>query len=360
MTEKLIIHAGFPKTGTTSLQASLASARESLIAQGVHYPKRHGSAQHSAAWALTERVFGWEGRGGKATPISAWTDLVKEVQKTKERVLISSEFLSHATPAQVKRVKNDFAIGDTTIVFTLRAITKILPSRYQQSLKKGNVWGYHDWLKMALHLDGAPDSKIRFGNYSKILRRWSDVFGIERVKLVVVDESMPNLIFDSFHDILEIQSGTLQKVEDRGLNRSLTWPEAVLLSHLNLAFKDKGSWNEYATMVRNNIVKSWTGTKAPENAEKILTPTWAIEAVRGIALKNIDEIRSLGIEIVGDIELLASTSVPTGENSSSDVIPVELATQSLFALQKRHKKQLKLHKRSLVQIARNLVRKVRS
>lgn len=360
MTQKLIIHAGFPKTGTTSLQASLASARESLLAQGVHYPKRYGSAQHDAAWALTERVFGWEGRGGKATPISAWTALVEEVHKTKERVLISSEFLSHATPAQVNRVKHDLGIEDTTIVFTLRAIAKILPSRYQQSLKKGNVWGYHDWLKMALHLDGAHDSKIRFGNYSKILRRWSDVFGSESVKLVVVDESMPNLIFDSFHNILEIQPETLTKVEDRGLNRSLTWPEAVLLSHLNLAFKEKGSWDEYVSMVRNTIVKSWTGTKAPADAEKILTPQWAIEAVREIALTNIAEIQNLGIEIIGDIELLASTSVATGENSSSDVIPVGLATQSLFALQKRHKKQLKLHKRTLVQVLRDLVRKVRS
>lgn len=347
MTNRLIIHAGFPKTGTTSLQASLASARESLKSQGIHYPKRHGSAQHDAAWALTERVFGWEGRGGSVTPITAWSSLVEEVKNTKETALISSEFLSHASAAQVKRIQSDLDIANTTVVFTLRSIAKILPSRYQQSLKKGNVWGYHEWLKMALHLDGANESKIRFGNYSKVLRRWCDVFGNDRVKLVVVDESMPNLIFDSFQDILQLQPGTLKKVEDRGLNRSLTWPEALLLSELNLAFKDKGSWNEYVRMVRNNIVKSWTGTQAPEGAERILTPVWAVEAVQAIAWENIEEIRNLGINVIGDIELLASASVPIGENSSSSMIPVELATQSLFTLQKKHKKQIKIYKRSL-------------
>lgn len=356
MTQKLIIHAGFPKTGTTSLQASLASAREDLLKQGIHYPKRHGSAQHDAAWALTERVYGWEGRGGAKTPIAAWESLVQEVSTTKETVLLSSEFLSHAKPSQVERMKSDLNVADTTIIFTLRAIAKILPSRYQQSLKKGNTWGYHEWLRNVLHLEGATsETRIKFGNYSKILRRWCTVFGSENVVLVVVDETSPNLIFDAFHDLLNLNPSTLKKVEDKGLNRSLTWPESVLLTSLNNRFEHEGSWNDYVNMVRNSVVKSWSGTPAPKEYERILTPQWAVNSAVAIARENIQEIDTLGIRIIGELQLLASESVPTGDNASADSIPVKLATESLFAQHRKYQKRIKAERTSsLTRILRTL------
>jgi hypothetical protein len=62
--KKLIIHPGFHKTGTTSLQQALASSRESLMKEGFYYPKIGGGAQHRAAWAVIEKTWGWKKRLG--------------------------------------------------------------------------------------------------------------------------------------------------------------------------------------------------------------------------------------------------------------------------------------------------------
>ena len=75
MTKRIVIHAGFFKTGTTALQSSLAANREKLLQNGVLYPALssgnadRSTGQHRAAWAIKGRHWGWEGQGGNETPI---------------------------------------------------------------------------------------------------------------------------------------------------------------------------------------------------------------------------------------------------------------------------------------------------
>ena len=49
----VILHTGFPKTGTTSLQTALSTARPALLRHGVLYPRSAGdvSHRHLAAFA---------------------------------------------------------------------------------------------------------------------------------------------------------------------------------------------------------------------------------------------------------------------------------------------------------------------
>ena len=340
MTKKLFVHAGFPKTGTTSLQASLASARESLQAQGILYPESRGSAQHSAAWALTQKTFGWEGRGGYRTPEQDWLDLVSTVKSSNDTVLISSEFFSHTNQEQVAKFKADMNVADTTIIFTMRSLAKILPSRYQQSLKKGNTWSYDEWLSDILQRDNPNPTSLKFGNYSNIISRWANVFGAANIVVVVVDENSPNLIFDAFHEILGLMPKTLVKVEDKALNRSLTTEETVLLASLNHAFKGQGNWKEYVRFVRNQIVKAWSGRPASKEHSRIHTPEWAVDKAVELAHKNIEHIQSLGIKVHGDLNLLASRNVLIGDMSASTVIPATLASETLLSVQRRFEKRL--------------------
>jgi hypothetical protein len=55
--KNLFVHCGLHKTGTTALQAFLASNREWLAAQGFYYPRGYGSqylnAHHNLAWQLS-------------------------------------------------------------------------------------------------------------------------------------------------------------------------------------------------------------------------------------------------------------------------------------------------------------------
>jgi hypothetical protein len=245
------------------------------------------------------------------------------------------------TPLQVERIQKDLNVKDTTIVFTLRAIAKILPSRYQQSLKKGNTWGYHEWLRNVLQLDGSGESpQIKFGNYSNLVERWANVFGAQNVVVVIVDESTPNLIFDAFHEILNLKPDSIVKVKDSALNRSLTTEETVLLAALNESFKNEGSWKEYSTFVRNHIVKSWSGREASQDHTKIHTPEWAIDKAVEIAERNVAHLKELNVKVLGDLEHLASRNVLIGDTSESSVIPARLASETLLNLQRRFAKRL--------------------
>ena len=340
MTKKLIVHAGFPKTGTTSLQSSLAEARSSLLTQGILYPESRGSAQHSAAWALTQKTFGWEGRGGYKTSANEWNELVKKVHSVNETVLLSSEFFSHTNQVQVEKFKSDMGVEDTTIVFTMRALAKILPSRYQQSLKKGNTWSYDEWLTDILQRNIPNPTTRKFGNYSNTIARWASVFGAENIVVVVVDENTPNLIFDAFHSILGLTPNTIVKAEDKALNRSLTTEETVLLAALNHTFKNEGNWKEYVRFVRNQIVKSWSGRPAVKEHSRIHTPEWAVDKAVELAEINIEHIKSLGIKVHGDLNLLASRNVLIGEMSQNTSIPATLASETLLSVQGRFEKRL--------------------
>ena len=62
---RLVIHAGFHKSGTTALQEAFDAQSEELKAAGIIYPNIGRKAHHRIAWALTERTWGWSKRGGE-------------------------------------------------------------------------------------------------------------------------------------------------------------------------------------------------------------------------------------------------------------------------------------------------------
>jgi hypothetical protein len=93
MAKKLIVHAGFHKTGTTALQSAFFANINELDRYGISYPQVGGKAQHKAIYSLMGKTWGWEDRGGVTATDKKWKNLVKQVVKAKKTTLISSEFL---------------------------------------------------------------------------------------------------------------------------------------------------------------------------------------------------------------------------------------------------------------------------
>jgi hypothetical protein len=93
MAKKLIVHAGFHKTGTTALQSSFFANINELAKFGINYPQVGGKAQHKAIYSLVGKTWGWEDRGGVTATDKKWKSLLKQVAKAKKTSLISSEFL---------------------------------------------------------------------------------------------------------------------------------------------------------------------------------------------------------------------------------------------------------------------------
>lgn len=339
MTKRIVIHAGFFKTGTTALQSSLAANREKLLQNGVLYPAltsgdaSRSTGQHRAAWALKGRHWGWEGEGGKKTPISVWKNLAKQMNAFDGTALFSSEFLAELLVEDVERMKKRIKSEKVEIVFTLRPLVKMLPSQYQQSVKYGMRLDYEAWLKRVLNGDDSMVQHKTFWerhDHPGVIQRWVDVFGAENVTLVVVDETQPNLIYETFNSILQLPVGLLGPVEEKGLNRSLTWEEICLLLELNKKFDRKLGWGEYASMIRNGIFRSLTDVPARDGQQKLLTPEWAVTQAKQITEGNIAKLKNMGIKIIGDLDSTAKADVPTGVNEPLTAISLDYAADLLL------------------------------
>ncbi len=96
------------KSGTTALQESFDSQSLELKQNGIVYPNIGRKAHHRIAWALSQRTWGWNKKGGEKTSKKEWTRLVKAINADKsETVLLSSEFFSELDTEQIQTIFNE-------------------------------------------------------------------------------------------------------------------------------------------------------------------------------------------------------------------------------------------------------------
>src|SRR5436190_417518 len=139
-----LLHIGPHKTGTTAIQGALHPARERLAAEGVVYPGRG----RQPLWPILAVTGQPALLGGPRPEISYWDNLVREIRAAgDQRVVLSSEFFAEADDATARRVIADLGGARVHVVVTLRSLTRILPSQWQQYLQNGFHFRYLEWLE---------------------------------------------------------------------------------------------------------------------------------------------------------------------------------------------------------------------
>lgn len=143
MPKKIVIHIGTSKTGTTSIQNTLARHRDALA--GVVYPKIEGPYHHCLAplYQPFERLsrmhvnkYGDAATLERARPAlrAVWLDSLAQ----SSRVILSSEFLGRFNPdelAAFKRDLDDQGFTTVQILVYLRSPTSYYLSQLQQYIK---------------------------------------------------------------------------------------------------------------------------------------------------------------------------------------------------------------------------------
>lgn len=335
MSKKLVAHVGFHKTGTTALQESFSANRETLKSFGVIYPDFGQKAHHRAAWALIGRSWGWKNRGGAKFPIAEWEKVIKSVKKNKGTTLISSEFFCELDEAKINKFKEDLRGADVKVVFTLRPLVKLLSSSYQQYLKYGLTPTYEEWLHSVLDKPGVSKLTPTFWKrheHGRVITQWANAFGAENVTVVIADETQPTAIFEAFNSLLGIPAGTLAQIEGISSNRSLSYEEVCLLLEVNKNFPKEREWSEYEIYIREGAIKHLTDhVKVSKDAQKLLTPQWALDKVREIGAESVRQIKASGVSVVGDLDKFDSAVIPVGDNVPVTHISLETAAQALLA-----------------------------
>jgi hypothetical protein len=218
------IHAGMPKTGTTSLQLRLSDSGSMLAAAGVDYPLNfrddEGIAHHRLAHAL---------RGNDATFDEATSAFVAHLTDSVfQHTIISSEALTNAINGRfILRMMNFLAtaaaLQPVRLVVVLRPIESFFESMYLHSTKVGDVHTPIDrYLAMRYEW-----SRSFFGALTAI--RTAGI--IPSLRLVKFD---PTSAFDG-HMLTELQiCHLIQKkmAPARRANEKLSWKAQTILLHL--------------------------------------------------------------------------------------------------------------------------------
>jgi hypothetical protein len=335
---RLIVHAGFHKSGTTALQESFDSQSDELKAAGIIYPNIGRRAHHRVAWALSGKTWGWGKRGGEKTSIKEWEQLAKSINSSDdETIVISSEFFSELDGDAIRRLFSDIKGRKVQAVFTLRPLVKLLASSYQQYLKYGIKSDYEEWLHSVLDTPGESKINPTFWLrhfHGRVVGKWVDVLGSQAVTVIIVDESRPEFLFDSINAYLGLPQGLL-KSQETGSNRSLTMEEIALLLDINRRFPKERVWDEYEIFIRNGYIRTITDSVAPSpNSGKLLTPQWAIDKGNEVGASNKRELLATHARIIGDIESLDSAQVPEGNSVYPSQISIDVVAQAMVAFDK--------------------------
>ena len=323
-----LVHIGPQKTGTTSLQGAFHKSRMALAEHGVHYAGPTRQPRAAAAAVTLNKVL----PGHPPESPDKWPALVKEVQgSTADRVIISAEMFANAQRPAVRTIIDDIGGDRPHVAITLRPVSRLLSSQWQQQVQGKLRLSYDEWLQ-AIFADTVTTVNAqtfwRRHRHDELAQRWAEVVGAANVTVVILDERDRNMTFRTFEQLLGLPGGIL--VPDDHNNRSLSLSEAEMLRELNRQYDERG-WSQalYARALKRMLV-FLRERPLPPDEPRITTPTWAAERADDVAVKIQEGLAASGVNIIGD---LANLRVPvTNSDATNEVetVPIDAAARAVI------------------------------
>jgi len=239
---QLVIHAGIHRTGTTSLQRTLARNRAALLARGVAYPGEAPNHQ-GLVWELVR------GQSGAREVLA----LVEEAGAPRA-VLSGEDFAIHQDLGWLAAVA---ARVDTRAVLYLRRQDHWLMSWYNQHVK----WPFDrkkSRMDPAAFLATLED--FHWLDYERLLGRWGAALGQDRVGVAVLERGQVEDVTADFLARLGIDGAGLE-IDGERANDSLPVHMLEIARHLDL-YEMKGGRRSRVL----NALRSGLAGRAPKPA----------------------------------------------------------------------------------------------
>ena len=332
-----LLHIGLPKTGTTTLQRGAALNRDQLLAQGVCYPGKAFNHRDAAA-ALMKRPLGWRGRGAIVHDQRVWDRLITEVrQSTASKIFVSHEFICESDDQQAERFRSELGDG-LHVAITLRGFADLLGSNWQQAVKAGHTGDFEQWLRAVLNRRKGPavGTFYRRNDQAAIVNRWTGLVGPENVTVVIADKTNPNLLINSFEELLGLRSGTMatRPVGGYAANRGLSAPEVELVRRVNtIMHAQHYDWRRYTSLIRHGLIARLQENRRPAPTEASLRlPAWAARAALQISREYADQILASGCRVIGDPAALTAPLRTVDQVVQPTELPLDAVVQGIAGI----------------------------
>jgi len=321
MSDRLLLHVGTPKTGTTYLQDVLFRNRELLATHGISYPATRFDSHFLAALDLMKLP--WGGLQGEA--IGAWDEVSAAVREATGTAIVSHEILATASRSQIGRALESLGHGSGTevhLVLSVRDFVRQIPAEWQENVKHRATLSYRAFLDQIRD----PERESRIGSWfwgvqeiPDILNRWGEELPPEHVHLVTVPPPGvgPELLWKRFSQAFGLDGIDLDLVADR-VNPSLGVPETALIRRINRRSNAELQPAAYRPLVRELLAHQTLSRRG--GSKRLALPPDLHAWAQGISEAWVEEIERRGYDVVGELSDLVG-GPPTEEYADPDRPP---------------------------------------
>lgn len=327
--QRVFLHVGEPKTGTTFLQHVLWRNRDVLAGAGVVLPGHHPQDHFRASQDLRGLT---KSRTDPAAPWTGeWDVLAAEARRADGTAVISHELFSAAAPRQMERAARSFAGSDLHIVVTVRDMATLIPAEWQETIKHRNTRPWLDWLTDIIDRESGDPNRRRFWFWNvhdtlANLQDWVRFVPPEHIHVVTVPPhgTPRETLWCRFAGVLGIDPDVVDLSRARA-NASLGIAETEYLRRLNELVVDRvPSWF-YMANVKEPIAHRALAASRP--SERLVLPVarlpWASEEGHHL----VAGLRAGGFDVVGELDELLPVAIEgteVAEPTPEDVLTAAL------------------------------------
>jgi hypothetical protein len=298
VSDRVFLHIGLPKTGTSYLQSILWPQRERLRELGVLLPGRE-RRDHLLASMIVRGDEKVERRGPGAT--EAWQAIRGDVAQHDGTALISHEFFCSASAAQAAGMVADLAPAEVHLVLTAREPLALFTSSWQESLKNKSTVPLADYGRGESE-DPREVWDWRTLDLGLVLERWGSAVPDERVHVIAppAPGAPRDELWSRFAGVVGLDPDAVPH-EQGFANASMGVVEAELLRRVNGRLTGFGRARDRARWIRTvlgdrllvepDAERYWPGPDQVEDARR--------RGERALAL-----LESRTFDVVGDADLL--------------------------------------------------------
>ncbi|WP_166133254.1 hypothetical protein [Nocardioides ochotonae] len=336
MSDRIYLHIGVPKSGTSYVQRRLLANKEQLAQEaGLLFPGQTWGDQVLAVRDL-RRIRGGRNRRG------AWRRLRQEMAAWSGTSVVSMEWLCAADQATIERIVTDLAPAQVEVVVTARDLGRTVAAAWQEYLQNRREWTWEDFLTQL----GSPSSReTPAGSHfwaqqdlTDIVERWAGVVGPEHTHVVTLPHpgAGPDVLWERMAQVLGFDPAHFSAEGVRDANESLGLQSAEIMRRVNpLTRRDGLGYTAYRSGFKQALGKDVLAHRRSQES-RVAVPPEQQGWIRDAAERHRASLAAAGVHVVGDLADLEPVFAPGRQPSE---VPAEelldTATEALNEVSQR-------------------------
>lgn len=329
MADRVVLHVGAMKSGTSFVQSRMFASKEPLAEQGVLVPGETWSDQVNGTLDVLGRLL-----NQRKDMTGCWQRLLDEMEGWSGTALVSMEFLGPISPEKMAVVVESLRPAQVSVVVTARDLNRSLAAMWQETVQNGRWWTWEDYLAGAERArprpERTPGDMTQAGrtfwkqqNTVRMARQWTAAADDLTFITLPGPGGPADALGDRFGSAVGFDARTL--LPGPRANTSIDAAAAEVLRRMNqlLAEQDltfpAGAW-----LRKQRLAKTVLAARdRPDLRIGLPVAPWVVEHA-GVM---VDHLQGLGVRLIGEWSDLTPVPVPGIDPGTVDPDEVHAAAR---------------------------------